>query len=140
MKVGAESLVYFQFLPFLGLNLLQQRKYTDAETILRDCLAVLDKKQPDVWTTFSTRSMLGEALVGQKKYAEAEPLLLQGYEGMKQREKTIPPQGKVRLTESVERLVQLYDAWGKKDKSDEWSKKRDELRKALTPMPKEKQP
>ncbi len=27
--------------------------------------------------------MLGGALLGQKKYAEAEPLLLKGYEGMK---------------------------------------------------------
>ena len=30
--------------------------------------------------------MLGEALLEQKKYPEAEPLLLSGYEGMKQRE------------------------------------------------------
>ena len=42
---------------------------------------------------------------------------------MKQREKSIPPQGKVRLTEGMERLVQLYDAWGKKDKADDYRKK-----------------
>jgi hypothetical protein len=59
--------------------------------------------------------MLGEARAGQKKYAEAEPLLLQGYHGMKQREKSIPPQGKAPLIEGLERLVQLYDAWGRKD-------------------------
>ena len=29
----------------------------------------------------------------------------------------------VRLTEALERLVQLYDAWGKQDKADEWRKK-----------------
>ena len=40
------------------------------------------------------RSMLGGALLGQKKYAEAEPLLLAGYEGMKARADKIPPQGK----------------------------------------------
>ena len=28
-----------------------------------------------------------------------------------------------RLTEALERLVQLYDAWGKKDKAEEWRKK-----------------
>ena len=38
-------------------------------------------------------SLLGGALLGQKKYADAEPLLLPGYEGMKQRETTIPPHG-----------------------------------------------
>jgi len=38
--------------------------------------------------------MLGGSLLGQKKYAEAEPLLLSGYEGMKQREVKIPPEVK----------------------------------------------
>src|SRR6202011_4287306 len=41
------------------------------------------------------------------------PLLLAGYEGMKAREKTIPKESP-RLTEALERLVQLYDAWGKR--------------------------
>ncbi len=50
------------------------------------------------------------------------PLLLTGYEGLKQREKTIPPQGKVRLTEAVERLVQLYEATGRQDKAAKWRK------------------
>src|SRR5262249_21360682 len=36
-----------------------------------------------------SKAQLGAALLGQKKYADAEPLLLAGYEGMKQREKTI---------------------------------------------------
>jgi len=34
--------------------------------------------------------MLGEAVAGQKQYAAAEPLLLQGYEGMRKREAKIP--------------------------------------------------
>ena len=45
---------------------------------------------PDDWLTFNARSLLGGSLLGQKKYAEAEPLLLSGYEGMKQREDKIP--------------------------------------------------
>jgi hypothetical protein len=39
---------------------------------------------------------------------------------MKEREAQIPPQGKPRLTEALERLVQLYDAWNKPDESAEW--------------------
>jgi hypothetical protein len=34
--------------------------------------------------------MLGASLLGQKHYADAEPLLLKSYEGMKAHEKTIP--------------------------------------------------
>ncbi|MHB1425998.1 MAG: DNA ligase [Gemmataceae bacterium] len=113
----------------LGLNLLHQHKYVEAEPLLRDCLKVCEAKQPEVWTTFNAQSLLGEALLGQKKYADAEPLLLSGYKGMKQREAKIPPPGKVRLSEARERLVQLYDAWGKKDKADEWRKKLDETAK-----------
>jgi hypothetical protein len=94
------------------------------------------KRSPDAWTTFNTRSMLGGALLGQKKYADAEPLLLQGYEGMKERETKIPAQGKIRLTEALERLVQLYEATGKKDQAAEWRKKLDAAKAAAKPQPK----
>ena len=97
----------------------------DAEPVLRECLALREKQQPDAWTTFNTKSMLGAALLGQKKYADAEPLLLSGYEGMKEREAMIPPPGKVRLPEALERLVQLYDDWGKPDQAAEWRAKLD---------------
>ena len=122
-KLGVDHPHTLVTMAHLSLSLLRQKKIADAEPILRECLVIHDKKQPDQWTTFSTRSMLGEALASQKKYTEAEPLLLQGYEGMKQREKSIPPQNKRRLIEGLERLVQLYDAWGKKDKADDYRKK-----------------
>ncbi len=78
----------------IGVSLFQQKKCAEAEPFLRECLAIREKTQPDVWSTFYTQSLLGGALLGQKKYAEAESLLLKGYEGMKQREKMIPPIGR----------------------------------------------
>ena len=66
--------------------------------------------------------MLGGALLGQKKYAEAEPLLLAGYEGLKKDEKAIPPQGKINIPNAIQRLVKLYDATGKKDEAAKWRK------------------
>src|SRR5262249_14158804 len=92
-----------------------------------------DQKQPDAWATFNARSLLGAALLGQKQYADSEPLLLDGYEGMKQREAKIPPQGKVCLTEAVERLVALYDATGPKEKADEWRKQLEAAEKKPKP-------
>jgi hypothetical protein len=80
-------------------------------------------QQPDDWLTFNTRSQLGGALLGQKKYADAEPLLLEGYQGMKEREKAIPPSVKVRLPEAAEPLVQFYDARGQKDQAEQWRQK-----------------
>ncbi len=104
----------------LGASLIQQGKWTEAEPLLRECLVVREKLQPDEWTTFTTRSLLGRALTGQKKYAESEPLIVSGYEGMKAREAKIPPPSKPRLTEAAERVVKLYEAWGKPDKAAEW--------------------
>jgi hypothetical protein len=106
----------------LSANLLRQEKYTDAEPLLRECLAIRAKEMPDDWLTFNTRSMLGGALVGQKKYAEAEPLLLAGYEGMKQREAWMPPHVRQRLIEALERLVEIHDATGKRDEAARWRK------------------
>ena len=71
--------------------LLDAGKYDEAEPVARECLALREKEIPDDWRTFNARSMLGGSLLGQKKYAEAEPLLLSGYEGMKQREEQHPP-------------------------------------------------
>jgi hypothetical protein len=81
--------------------------------------------RPVAWTAFNTKSLLGGTPLGQEKYADAEPLFLACYEGMKQREKTIPEQGKARLTEAIERLVQLYEATDKKDDAAKWQKELD---------------
>jgi len=59
-------------------------------------------------------------LLGQKNYTDAEPLLLSGYQGMKQRQARISPPGANRLSEVLERLVQLYEATGKNDQADKW--------------------
>jgi tetratricopeptide (TPR) repeat protein len=108
----------------LGLSMLQAKAFTQAEPLLRDCQAIREETQPNAWTTFNTQSMLGGALLGQQKYAAAEPLLLKGYEGMKQREKTIPPEGIIRIPEAVDRLTALYTATNKPDEAKKWKAER----------------
>src|SRR5262249_20774477 len=63
----------------LSLVLLDRQKFRDAEPLARECLESREKNIPDDWRTFNTRSLLGGSLLGQKKYSEAEPLLLAGY-------------------------------------------------------------
>src|SRR5205823_12458096 len=67
-KSGEDSPAYAGALASLGLNLLHQEKWTDAEPLLRECLAIREKTQPEVWSTFNTKSLLGGSLLGQKKY------------------------------------------------------------------------
>ncbi|MEX2560603.1 MAG: serine/threonine-protein kinase, partial [Pirellulales bacterium] len=65
----------------------------------------------------------GKVLLDAKAYADAERLLLDGYQGLKQTEAKTPPQLKEgRLRDVLERLVQLYDAWGKPDEAAKWRK------------------
>jgi serine/threonine protein kinase len=115
-----------------GLSLLELRAFDDAEPLLRECLSIREKKEPEAWTTFNTLSMLGGALLGQKKYADAEPLLVKGYEGMKAHEKAIP-QGATRLPEALDRLIDLHTATNQPEEV----KKYQDLR-AKYPAPKEK--
>jgi hypothetical protein len=91
--------------------------------VLREGLAIREAKTPEVWATFNTRSMLGGSLLGQKRYAEAEPLVVSGYEGMKAREATILPGAKARLAEARDRGVGLYEAWGKPGEAAAWKAK-----------------
>ena len=93
--------------------------FAKAEPILRQCLTIREKAQPDDWTTFNTRSQLGGNLLGQKRYAEAEPLVVSGYEGLKAREAKIPAPAKG-LTEAAERVVRLYEAWEKAEQAAAW--------------------
>lgn len=106
--------------------LLQQSKPADAELKLRECLMIRHKLQPDDWSTFETMSVLGEALLGQKKYSDAEPHLLAGYKGLKQHRDAIPSTDRPQLiTKALDRLVKLYEAWGRTELATRWRNERD---------------
>jgi serine/threonine protein kinase/tetratricopeptide (TPR) repeat protein len=105
-------------------ELLGCGQYAPAEPLLRECLAIREKHQADAWFTFDTQSMLGGALLGQKKYADAEPLLLKGYEGMKIRAQTISKGGASRLPEALDRLIELYTATQRPDEAKKWQAER----------------
>ena len=51
----------------IGLGLQQEKKWTEAEPLLRECLAIREQTQPDVWSTFNTKSMLGGGAPGPKE-------------------------------------------------------------------------
>ena len=102
----------------LGVSLMDQKKSKEAESTFRECLTIREKTQPDAWTKFDTQSNLGWALFRQRKFAEAEPLLVKGYEGMKQRVKTIPQPSIKRLAIALDRLIDFYAATGNSEEGD----------------------
>jgi serine/threonine protein kinase len=106
-----------------SLNLLKQQRYTQAEQLLRECLAIRARRLPDSWQRFNVMSQLGGKLLDLKQYALAEPLLRQGYKGMKQREIQNPRIGKRRLAEVIEQLVRLYEATQQPKQARVWREK-----------------
>jgi tetratricopeptide (TPR) repeat protein len=107
----------------LGSHLLKRSRWSEAEPFLRECLTIQEKAMPDDWSRFNAMSLLGGVRLAQGRYAEAEPLLVHGYEGMMVRQARIPASNKPRLLEAAERIVRLYEAWGRPDKATEWKSK-----------------
>jgi non-specific serine/threonine protein kinase/serine/threonine-protein kinase len=107
----------------LSLAYLAQGKFTESEPLARDAIQTLRKNQPDDWEGFRAETLLGASLAGEKKYAEAEPLLLEGYRGMDARKEKIAAPDRSHLDLARAWIVQLYQSWGKPEKAAEWSKK-----------------
>ena len=102
---------------------IRQRKYPAAEAALRDVLKGYERIAPDVWDRYNCQSLLGASLAGQKRFEEAEPVLLSGYDGMVQREAAIAAPDRADLADAGERIVALYQEWGKLEKAAEWRQK-----------------
>jgi tetratricopeptide (TPR) repeat protein len=100
-----------------GRGLVEKQEYADAEPLLRQCLAARMKAlPPSHWLTAQAQSVLGAALAGQEKFDEAEPLLLQGCAGLMD----APEASDSDRHQAVQRVVDLYEAWGRPDQAAEW--------------------
>jgi serine/threonine protein kinase/tetratricopeptide (TPR) repeat protein len=106
----------------LALTYQAQEKFPSSEALAREAVERNRTKRPEDWQRFFAESLLGASLAGQKKYAEAEPLLLAGYGGMDARKDKVAAPDSYHLDRAREWVVQLYQAWGKPDKAAEWKK------------------
>jgi serine/threonine protein kinase/tetratricopeptide (TPR) repeat protein len=113
-KVGADSPFRLKFLNQTGACLLQMKKYTEAEMLLRKCLAAHTRKHANDWEVFYTKSQLGQALTGLKRYAEAEALLREAHRELTARRAKILGPAQRYIGEAERALVHLYAVWDKK--------------------------
>jgi serine/threonine protein kinase/Tfp pilus assembly protein PilF len=117
---GHQSMSSAGHLSNWGNSLLNRKEYLQAEPLLREALAIHEQIMPEDWMTFYVKSLLGEALLGQQRFEEAEPLLLDGYAGVKSRESTMPASNRGLIVSAAKRLVALYAAWGKPEEAEKW--------------------
>jgi ubiquitin-protein ligase len=116
-RLGGASTRLAGYQATAALALLNADQAAAAEPLARACLAIRVRNMPDDWLTFNARSLLGGVLLARKKYAEAEPLLVQGHEGLKQRQAKLPRAARLRPAEALERLVKLYEATGRDEEA-----------------------
>jgi eukaryotic-like serine/threonine-protein kinase len=109
----------------LTLTMLTEKKFVEAEPFIREWLSLEEQQRPGHWQTFCARTFLGSCLLGQKKYAEAEPLLLAGYQGMKERESTMSTLSKERdfLNAAINPIIRLYNATDRPEEAAKWRAK-----------------
>jgi non-specific serine/threonine protein kinase/serine/threonine-protein kinase len=104
----------------LGGLLFKRGKAAEAEPLLRECLAIrrrtLTKGHQEI---AGTEGWLGSCLTTLGRYAEAEALLLNCFQTLT----TAQGVSKKRRQEALDRIIQLYEAWGKPDKAAQWRAK-----------------
>jgi tetratricopeptide (TPR) repeat protein len=106
------------------------------EPLLRAAHAVARDKLtgPHRWVPLWVASDLGACLLAQARYDEAEPLLIASAEGLPDVATTVPTWAR-KPAVALDRLVRLYDAWGKPAEALKW---RTELEKYPETKPAEK--
>jgi len=115
--LGAENPDTMESVADLALVYVSEGKFAASEPLAREAVELYQKQQPDDWQRFRAESLLGASLAGEKKYAEAEPLLLKGYQGMLARKDRIDAPDRYYLERAHLWLVQLYKNWGKPEKA-----------------------
>ncbi|WP_146451664.1 serine/threonine-protein kinase [Bythopirellula polymerisocia] len=104
-------------------GLIQLKNWGEAETLARESLSIREKHLHDTWMVAEAQATLGAALLGQEQLDEAEPLLLAGGHGLLEQAEEVPFDDKPRINESLQRLVQFYQARGDTEQADQWREK-----------------
>lgn len=87
------------------------------QRLLTEVSAGLNTKN---WRAAQLRSLRGAAELSQSNFDAAEPLLTEGYESLQQKLKYIPLTEQRYVREAGERVVALYQSWGKVEEAERW--------------------
>ncbi len=124
-KLGNESRDVGTSLATLADVLVHRHaKPEEAQALAREALAIRRKALPDQHPEIAnSEKVLGTCLTEEHRFAEAEPLLLASYATFKTRRGAATRDTR----DSLERIVSLYEAWGKPETAAQY--------KALLPNP-----
>jgi len=109
-KVDPEDRAIYQ--RNLASALLRQEKVTEAESSIREALVIFRAKNP-TWRLADAEGVLGSCLTRQRRFQEAEPILVESYRRLSKEE----GDGAKQVSEARRRLVDLYMAWDRPDRA-----------------------
>jgi non-specific serine/threonine protein kinase/serine/threonine-protein kinase len=121
--VGPEHPDTLYMLLSLGRVRLMQGRYSEAQELLRQTLSAYEKSSPNEWQRYYCQGLLGASLMRQKQFAEAEPLLLAGFDGLSQHETELAFDERKYIQSTGEQVAELYSRWGNSEKASEWTRK-----------------
>jgi tetratricopeptide (TPR) repeat protein len=107
----------------LALVKVQLGRFAEAETLLRPVIIAWDKTRPGDWRALQCRNLMGAALAGQRRFGEAEALLVSSAEGLERRSSEVPAIDRHLIGEADKRVAEAYGAWGRADKASDWDKR-----------------
>ncbi len=131
-----------------GRDLMSIDNFEFAERLLRESVTIREKKIPDDWRKFNSQSLLGSALLGKAEHsdiseskqeqietermlAEALPLLVDGFTGLKERSQEIPAARRQQWqSEAVDRLLDYAEFTGDDKMLEKWKAEKEALVKA----------
>jgi tetratricopeptide (TPR) repeat protein len=101
---------------------LLEGKFDEAEPRARKIVEINRRKQPNDVARFRAETLLGAVLSGEKKFAEAEPLLLGGLEGLQARKAEIAVPDRSQLEDGRKWIIEMYQSSGQSAKALAWRK------------------
>jgi hypothetical protein len=119
-QLAANDLTLAFGLHALGECRVVQKKFTAAEMPLRESQAIYQTHPAQAVLYHVTENLLGAALAGQKKYAAAEPLLVQSAQALKAAAPKLSPADRRSLLAAVQRVIDLYEVWERPEDAARW--------------------
>jgi tetratricopeptide (TPR) repeat protein len=105
----------------LAAALLDLTRIAEAESLAREAVTIQAEVAPRAqWSAAFGRSVLGACLAYQRRDADAEPLLIAGYEGIC----AIKSAPRHHARKALERIIAFYEARGRVSQADCWRAKR----------------
>ena len=102
----------------LALAYISEGEFAQAEPLAREAFQIEKKTQPDDWERYRAESLLGASLAGEKKSAEARPLLEEGYQGLLARQSRINAPDRWQVVLTHQWLVRLNQTAPKQAKGE----------------------